>query len=232
MLPNYKIVDLTHTITPDIPLWPGSPRFESRVTCDYDEGCKVVEYSMIASTGTHMDAPAHFIKNARDVADLPVDKLIAPLCIIDIRHKVKANSNYAVSAADIISWQQKYGEIPDKGVVVAYTGWYTRWQDPALYSNKGEDGIMHFPAFSLEAAKLLLASNIVGLGIDTFSLDLSTSLDFAVHNLLLKHDIYFIENLTNLDQLPAQGSFICALPLKISGGPESPARVIAFVPTK
>ena len=89
---------------------------------------------------------------------------------------------------------------------------------------------MHFPGFSKEAAELLIERDVAGIGIDTFSPDPGISTDLSVHHSMLQHNKYLIENLTNLDQLPSAGAFICALPIKITAGPEASARVIAFVP--
>lgn len=227
----FKIVDLTHKITRDIPLWPGSEPFSIDIKHDYHQsGCRVVGYSMVAGTGTHMDAPAHFIEHGRTIDQLELKELIAPICAFDIRERVLGNPDYTLQPDDIFSWEQQHGSIEKASVVVVYTGWASRWHNPIAYINADEQGAKHFPGVSQEAAQLLLERGIAGIGIDTFSLDAGIATAFPVHNLMLKHGVYFIENLVNLQKLPARGAFICALPLYIANAPEAPARVVAFVP--
>lgn len=227
----FKIIDLAHKITPDIPLWPGGQPFSMDIKQDYREsGCRVVGYSLVAGTGTHIDAPAHFVEDGRTIDQLELKELIAPVGVIDIRERVQDNPDYTLYSEDIFSWERHHGPIEKSSVIVICTGWANRWHDPVAYLNADKDGAKHFPGVSAEAAHLLLERGIVGIGIDTFSLDAGLATSFCVHNLMLNRGVYFIENLVNLDKLPAKGAFICALPLYIAKAPEAPARVVAFVP--
>lgn len=227
----YKIIDLTHTITPTIPLWPGSDSFSMKIRFDYDEvGCRAAAYSFVAGTGTHMDAPAHFIKGGRTVDQIPLKDLIAPLCIIDAQNNVGSDADYTLQVSDIIAWEARHGEIPATSVVVMNTGWNNRWPDLKAFLNEDGNGNKHFPGFSLAAAEFLLSRKVVGIGIDTFSLDAGIATTFPVHNLTLSKNIYFLECLANLDQVPASGAFICTMPPKVEHAPEIPVRVVAFVP--
>lgn len=226
----YKIIDLTHTITPTIPLWPGSDPFCMKIRFDYGEvGCRAAAYSFVAGTGTHMDAPAHFIKGGKTVDQIPLKDLIAPLCIINVRHNVHNNPDYTLQVADIIAWEARNGEIPPSGVVIMNSGWADRWPDLTAFLNEDFGGTKHFPGFSVEAAQLLLERKVVGIGIDTFSLDAGIATAFPVHHLMLANGIYFLECLANLDQVPASGAYICSLPPKVENAPEIPVRVVAFV---
>lgn len=226
----YTIIDLSHEINESIPLWPGSPAFKMDVRHDYpDSGCRVVSYSFIAGTGTHMDAPSHFAQGGKSVHQLPLSTLIVPLCLIDVRKHVASNPDYTVQPEDILDWEKKYGTIASSSVVVMHSGWAQRWPNMQQYVNQDAQGIKHFPAFSLTAAQLLVERGVVGIGTDTFSIDPGNTKDFPVHNSLLAKGVYFLENLANLDQVPASGAFICALPLPVANGPEIPVRVVAFI---
>ena len=228
----FKIIDLTHTITPDIPLWPGSDSFEMTIRYDYHEvGCRAAAYSFVAGTGTHMDAPAHFIKDGNTIEQIPLNNLITQLCVIDVKKKVAANHDYTLSPEDIIEWENRNGPIPTESVVIMNTGWAQRWSDSTAFLNEDVQGIKHFPGFSASTGQLLLDRKVAGIGIDTFSLDAGVATTFPVHHLMLKQNIYFLECLANLDQLPESGAYICALPLKVKNAPEFPARVVAFVKT-
>lgn len=227
----YTIIDLTHTITPSIPLWPGSDPFSMKIRYDYHEvGCRAAAYSFVAGTGTHMDAPAHFIKGAPTIDALPAHTLIAPLCLIDVSEKARSNQDYTLQPSDLHAWEKQYGQIPASSIVVMRSDWSKRWPDLKAFLNEDQEGKKHFPGFSTQAAQLLLERNVAGIGIDTFSLDAGIATTFPVHHLMLAQGIFFIECLTNLDQLPPHGAFICALPLNIADAPECPARVVALIP--
>jgi len=226
----FKIIDLTHTIDANIPLWPGSEPFSMKIRYDYHEvGCRAVSYSLVAGTGTHMDAPAHFIQDATTIDQIPINNLIAPLCVINTVEKVKNNADYTLQSADLIEWEQAYGKIPPASVVVMNTGWAARWPNLKSFLNEDANKLKHFPGFSVEASQLLLERGVVGIGIDTFSLDAGIATTFPVHNLMLARGVYFLECLTNLNSLPAQGAFIGVFPLKIAHAPEISARIIALV---
>lgn len=224
---NYRMIDLTHTLDEKTPTWSGRCGFHAHLCKDYPEGCRVMRYDVNGGTGTHLDAPVHFIRDAADVAELPVEQLIGPLCVLHL--DVGDNADYQVSCDDLRRYEAAHGRLPSGSLVVAHTGWAERWRDPTAYRNEDAQGVMHFPTLSKAAAEYLLEAKIAGIGIDTLSPDGCTS-DFPVHHLLLGHGIYIIENLTNLAKVPSSGAYAIALPPKIAGAPEAPCRVIALVP--
>jgi kynurenine formamidase len=89
---------------------------------------------------------------------------------------------------------------------------------------------MHFPGFSAEAAKLLIERKVSGLGCDTLSIDHGASSDYAVHRLALGAGLYQLENLTDMNELPATGAFLVVAPIKLEGGSGGPVRVFALLP--
>src|SRR6266436_2515944 len=97
---------------------------------------------------------------------------------------------------------------------------------------KDAEGVMHFPGYSVEAAKLLIERGAVGLGIDTLSIDYGASKNFEVHRVDLPAGLYNLENLANLDQLPEAGAFLIAAPIRLEGGSGGPVRVFAILPAK
>lgn len=227
---NYNLCDLSHTISENIPVWPGSTPFSRHLKMDYDQLARVYDYQHTESIGTHIDAPAHFFKEGKTIDELPLTQLVTSTFIIDVRNQVNADDDYLVSTDDIDAFESKYRDILPNSLVVAFTGWSEHWNEPDRYLNRDDKDILHFPGFSKEAAKLLLKKDIAGIGIDTISLDPGNSTDFPVHHLMLGNGKIQIENLTNLHLLPPIGAYIAALPLKIAAGPEAPARVIGFVP--
>ncbi|MBM3199096.1 MAG: cyclase family protein [Chlamydiae bacterium] len=223
LLDSFTLVDLTHTLSSEIPTWSGALGFQLK---------NEEEISMYTSSGTHIDAPVmqeSFGSGQGNFIDtLPLHSFLVPACVIDISEKVHAN--YQLSVEDVKEYESKYGKISKESLVVIYSGWSDRWLDAKAYRNVDHKGTLHFPTLSVEAVEYLLTKNIVGIGIDFLSPDPFDS-DYPVHKLLFQKGKYIIENLTNLSVLPLAGAYILALPMKLSTR-EAPARVIGLVPKK
>ncbi|HEY4832630.1 MAG TPA: cyclase family protein [Waddliaceae bacterium] len=224
---HFKIVDLTQPLSENVPSWNGTCGFCLEIIKDYDQMFRVQQMKLHAGIGTHMDAPSHRIQDGISIADIPVEQLIVPICMIDVSDKAEAN--YEISVQDIQDHEAKHGLIPSNALVIAYTGWGRFWMNADAYRNMDANGQMHFPAFSAESAEFLLKRNISGIAIDTLSPDCLDP-DFTVHKLILGAGKYIIENVGDCLQLPAKGSYAIALPLRVENSTESPIRIIALVP--
>lgn len=226
-----ETVDLSWNLNENSPVWPGATRFQRKQLVGYEEGYAKYQFTLDEGIGTHMDSPAHFIEGKKTIEDLNVERFIAPAVVVDVTDKVKKNPDYELTVSDLKEWESRYGSIPRGAFVIMYSGWQKRWPDEEAYRNTDEDGVMHFPGFAPEAAKFLTNERqIQGIGIDTLSLDYGPSKKFQTHFTMFKHDKYQIENLTNLDELPASGAVLVALPAKFDEAPEAPVRVIALIP--
>ena len=225
---HFKLVDLTHTLSSQAPTWEGSCGFAHRVIVDYPEACRVQEITMNAGTGTHLDAPSHFIQGAASSADISLEACIAPLFVVDVSQKVHAD--YYISVADLQEFEARFGLIAKDSWVIGCTGWDRYWQDAALYRRADSQGQMHFPGFSKEAAAYLLERRIKGLGIDSLSPD-CLDLSFPVHYAFLGAGKPIAENLTNCQALPPIGAFGFFLPIKTLEGTEAPMRAFALLPS-
>lgn len=178
---------------------------------------------------THMDAPAH-ANGSWTIDQIPAERLIAPLVLIDISSQVSSNPDYQLAIDDIAQWEKSHGQVPAGAVVIAKTGWEARWNSGKGYRNADSTGTMHFPGFSLDAAKFLLdARSVVGLGIDTMSVDYGPSQNFEVHQYTLKRGAYNLENVANLSTVPQSGGIALAAPLKTAGGSRGPVRILALL---
>jgi len=182
------------------------------------------------NTGTHVDAPSHFIQGNLSIDQIPLNQLVVPIVVIDIRKASRANSDYLLTADDIQDWESKNGKVPSGSLVVANTGWHKKFTDPKQYLNQDQNGVMHFPGYSPEAAKLLLQRDVAGIGIDTLSLDYGKSTDYPTHVLMLKANKYQIENMANLDALPERGATAVIGVLPVQGGSQAQARIFALIP--
>ncbi len=151
--------------------------------------------------------------------------------MIDVRGPVAGDSDYEISRDAVLEWERENGRIPDGAVVMLYTGWGRFWDAPVRFQNKDVQGRLHFPGYSAEAASLLVRERKVrGLGIDTLSIDPGLSRDFAVHHIVNRAGRYGLENVANLDKLPAKGFLLVIAPIKIEGGSGGPTRVMAILP--
>lgn len=223
------VIDLTHPLKPDIPVFPGTvPLTITRLTKDSDlyleNQLKLGEHF-----GTHVDAPVHFATGGRDVASIPLQQLIAPLVVIDIREPCRSNPDYMLLMDDVERWERQHGKIPENAVVAVWTGWQEKWNTPKEYVNPDSDGVPHFPGLSAAAAEFLVAHRLAaGVAIDTLSVDPGESKTFPAHLAILERQAFNVENIANLDKVPPRGHTVCVLPLPITGGTGSPARIIAF----
>lgn len=218
---SLRIVDLTQILDEEIPVWPGGRPF-SRETVSDAEIC-VLDYRSGAGVGTHMDAPAHFVRGGRKIHELPIERCVGKGCVLHLADRIGERSDYQVLASDLLEWEAEYGRIEPYAIVLIHTGWSARWPSKERYING-----LSYPSLSLEVAELLLERQVAGLGVDTLGPDAGAS-GFPVHKLLLGAGLFFIENLTRLSDVPARGATIFALPIPIRNGAEAYARVIAMV---
>ena len=229
---NWRMVDLTHVLAPDVPTYTGAPGMESKTLATVEkQGVYINEVTLLEHVGTHVDAPAHFAKDGIPIDRLPVEKLVLLAAVIDVSAAAAKNPDYAVTADDLQRWEQHHGPLSARHIVVVHTGWGARWPDPARYRNADEQGVMHFPGVSVEATRMLRTRGVPAIGIDTLSADPGAAKAFDAHKDFLGGG-YHVENLANTDKLPEAGAVIAVAPLPLRGGSGSPARVIAFVPER
>lgn len=225
------ILDLTHTMSETSPTWDSTEKFSAKSTANHeDHGYYSRELSMPKHFGTHIDAPAHFAQGLWTVDQIPAERLVRPLAVIDVSRKAKHNPDYVLTVEDIAAWEDQHGHIPYGAVVVLRSGWSELWNNPKAFRNSDEHGTLHFPGYSLEAAQFLVeARSVVGIGTDTMSVDAGTSKDFPVHQYCSRHSVYHLENVANLDITPESGATLVVAPAKVAHGSGAPARLLAML---
>jgi len=150
--------------------------------------------------------------------------------VLDVTANTANRPDYQISVEDIAKWEEAHSHIPLGSVIMARTGWDSRWNSIKDYRNADRVGTMHFPGFSQDAAKFLIAGrNALGLGIDTLSIDYGLSKDFPVRQYTLSHSVYQLENVANLDRAPATGGMVVVAPTKLESGSDGPVRILALV---
>ena len=224
-------IDLTHPMHNDMAFWPGGVPFHSERLVDYHTGgYQLHKFSMGENTGTHVDAPSHFIKGKKTIDQLALAQLILPMVVLNATEAVAKNNDYELTPAAIRAWEAQYGKVPAHSLFVMNTGWHKRFDEPEKYINMNGGEVMHFPGFSPEAAELLVARDVAGIGIDTLSLDHGPSKTFAAHVVMLNANKYQVENLAALDALPATGATAVIGVLPVRDGSQAQARIFALLP--
>ena len=233
-----KLLDLTYPLDEHTVFWPTNKPFSWKKstwgTTAQGYWYASAEFSMSEHGGTHIDAPIHFAAGRQTVDEIPLQKLIAPAVVIDVRPAVGEDRDYRLSRRDIEKWESRQGPIPLGSVVLMLTGWGQGWPDQSRYLGSptpSDPNTLHFPGFSREAADFLVNERRVdGIGIDTPSIDYGPSQDFIVHQIINGANCYGLENVANLEKLPAKGAILMAFPIKIKGGTGGPVRIIAILP--
>ncbi len=238
-----QVIDLTQPLSPETPALELPPEFgqcagfSSREVSRYDERGVAWywnEFTMNEHTGTHFDAPVHWI-SGRDLANnatdtIPPEHLIAPAVVVDLCAQAAADPDLIVEPAHLEAWEAAHGRIPAGAWLLLRTDWSKRGRSD--YTNRREDGA-HTPGPSADAVRFMLDRGVHGLGVETIGTDAGQAHLFEpaypAHTFLHGAGRYGLQCLTNLDLLPPTGALIIAAPLKIVGGSGSPLRVLALV---
>ncbi len=241
-----RIIDLTHTLSPDFPPLVLPPQFgqvwafKQEQISHYDEagpGWYWNNFSCGEHTGTHFDAPAHWV-TGKDYPNNTVDTIdpkafIGPACVIDCSKEASANEDFNLEVSHLEAWEAKHGRIPAGAWMLFRTDWSKRIGNPASYVNLKEDGA-HTPGPTQAAVEWLIKRDVRGFGVETINTDAGQSYAWPVaypcHTLMHGANKYGLQCLKNLDQLPPTGAVILSAPLKLQRGSGSPLRVLALVP--
>jgi kynurenine formamidase len=239
-----EVIDLTAPLTPQTPILRLPDQFAQTVTFSleeisrYDDRGPAWYWNNIYTgehTGTHFDAPVHWItgKDGRDIAEVPPAELLAPAAVLDFSAESAQDPDFLLEVDHIEQWQQQHGPLPSGGWLLLRTGWDARSTDSEAFLNTDKEG-SHTPGFSAECARWLAEeTDLLGVGVETVGTDagLAGSFDppFPCHALLLGKDKYGLTQLQNLARLPATGAMLVTAPLPIVGGSGSPTRVLALV---
>lgn len=229
-LRDARLVDLTH------PLWPGFPVFPRfrppaivTVTSIENDGFLARELTLNEHTGTHVDAPAHYIHGGTQVDRLEPAGLLAPLAVVRIADRAVHDPDSVLEMTDLERWERRHGRIPRGAVVAVDSGWGARAHDAEAFVGLDAFGTMHFPGAGAEAATFLVTERgISGLAVDTLSLDRGAAAAPDTHRVVLGAGCYGVECVAGLDRVPDTGAHVLIGCLPILAGSGAPARVLAL----
>ena len=240
-----RVIDLTQPLGPDTPviglppIFAPSPGVTIDVISKYDDKGPAWYWNTIhmgEHTGTHFDAPVHWISgkdlpnNATD--SIPPERFIGPAFVIDCSKEAAQDPDFLLTKAFIENWEASHGRIAPRSWVLMRTDWSKR-RDPAEYQNYDEEG-QHTPGPDVDAVKYLVAErDILGFGTESIGTDAGQAYHlrppYPCHYYMHGAGRYGLQCLTNLDQLPPTGAVVIAAPLKIRNGSGSPLRVLALI---
>jgi kynurenine formamidase len=223
-----RLEDLTHVFAAGSPVFVGdSPRREDLFTIE-EHGFYSQKWTFGEHSGTHMDAPGHFVPGGRLSPQITLEELLVPIAVVDISARAARDPDTALTVDDLRRFERRHGRIPEGALVAMDSGWAAKFDDPVAYKGGAEYPNYHFPGFSLDAAMWLRQHrDVTGIGVDTLSLDPGNSTTFPVHVNFLATDRYGLENLNNLHQIPPRGAvaYVGLIPWEEGSG--GPCRVIA-----
>jgi kynurenine formamidase len=202
-------IDLTLPLSPGMPVYPGDPpvQFEPHSALERD-GFRVTTLELGTHTGTHLDAPSHFLETADTVDVLPLAALVGPARVVDASD---------VPAGGVIG-RVRFGAIQAGERVIVRTGWGARFGEPGYYEE--------FPSLAMNLVMELAQRPVALIGLETPSLITDHRQDAVAHRELLGAEVVIVEGLTGLERLPEQ-IWLVALPLRLKGLDGAPCRVIA-----
>jgi kynurenine formamidase len=210
-----RVIDLTHTISPDMPVYPGSNSPVLQQVASLDEE-KYIEKKLTLNshTGTHIDAPSHIIATGKTLDDYPPAAFCGPAVVLNLSHIIDRK----IEKEDLLPYSVPLERVQ---FLLIHTGWSCYWGDKKYFLDP--------PVLSIAAAKWLATLRLKGIGVDTLSVDSNVSIGFPIHKTFLSCDTLIIENLTNLGRLTDKIFEFYCFPLKLAQADGSPVRAVAIV---
>lgn len=236
LLENATLIELSHRLEEGMPSGPSgnNPPTITTFSAHADGTAGIHRYDFPGQWGTHVDPPVHFVQGLRTLEDIPLSEMILPLIVLDVHNKVEESPDYQITMEDISEWEEMHGQIPSNSFVALRTDWSKRWPATDRMRNRDFEQVSHSPGWSREVIDyLVLERNITAIGHETLDTDPGVNAgagDWPLQRYYMGLDKYQIENMKNLDQLPATGATIIATWPLVEDGSGFPARVFAIVP--
>jgi kynurenine formamidase len=233
ILAGKTFVDLTHSFSPDTPVWSGfgqarmSPAADPKTREAYTitkDGFRSTFYEMVGQYGTHVDPPAHFAENGATMDRIPLKQMILPLVVLDDTPFLAAEPAHAFSVADLMAWEKVHGRVPKNSFAALRTDMYKDFDASPERFKRSE-----FPAWKPETVRFLIEKRgVTAIGHESMDTDTTEKMESETY--ILQHGHFQIEVMANLDQVPARGALIVVTWPKVKDGLGFPARAFAILP--
>ena len=213
-----KFIDLTLPVSEKIPTFPGSPQpIFIQWENIKDDGYNLELLFLSSHTGTHLDAPYHFLEKGKKIHEISLKRLIINAILVKIRKR----GDQPITKTDIQKFEKKHGKIPNESTVIFWTGWQKMIKNDSYFVSN--------PGLSVTAAKYLISKKTNLVGIDSPSIDLGKEKRFLVHHLFAKNDVLIVENLANLDKIKSWKFQLAVLPMKLENATGAPVRAVGII---
>ena len=213
-----KFIDLTLPVSEKIPTFPGSPQpIFIQWENIKDDGYNLELLFLSSHTGTHLDAPYHFLEKGKKIHEISLKRLIINAILVKIRKR----GDQSITKTDIQKFEKKHGKIPNESTVIFWTGWQKMIKNDSYFVKN--------PGLSVTAAKYLISKKTNLVGIDSPSIDLGKEKRFLVHHLFAKNDVLVVENLANLDKIKSWKFQLAVLPMKLENATGAPVRAVGII---
>jgi len=224
-----RVVDLSQSLEEHMPNFPTHSKFYHNLWGSYWHGDRALTYQLVMNehNGTHVDAPAHFISDAKPHAHVTIDQ-VPPECLMGRGVRIDCQGfreGEYVTGDFVTAWEAKHGALEAGDIVLFNFGWSAHWG----LRPQNKRYLSDWPGVSMEVAQYVIQRPVAAIGVDTLTPDPPSALTTnPIHPVLLEKQVLLVENLCNLEQLPDFFVFL-ALPLKIRSGSGSPIRAVAIV---
>ena len=213
-----KFIDLTLPVSEKIPTFPGSPQpIFIQWENIKDDGYNLEFLFLSSHTGTHLDAPYHFLEKGKKIHEISLKRLIINAILVKIRKR----GDQPITKTDIQKFEKKHGKIPNESTVIFWTSWQKMIKNDSYFVKN--------PGLSVTAAKYLISKKTNLVGIDSPSIDLGKEKRFLVHHLFAKNDVLIVENLANLDKIKSWKFQLAVLPMKLKNATGAPVRAVGII---
>ena len=213
-----KFIDLTLPVSEKIPTFPGSPQpIFIQWENIKDDGYNLELLFLSSHTGTHLDAPYHFLEKGKKIHEISLKRLIINAILVKIRKR----RDQPITKTDIQKFEKKHGKIPNESTIIFWTGWQKMIKNDSYFVSN--------PGLSVTAAKYLISKKTNLVGIDSPSIDLGKEKRFLVHHLFAKNDVLIVENLANLDKIKSWKFQLAVLPMKLKNATGAPVRAVGII---
>jgi kynurenine formamidase len=225
-----KVLDLTHTLSPTFPIWPGNEPIKITNKKRFAQhGFYSNRWDIGEHHGTHLDSPSHCSANGATAEKIDPASFVAPAAVIDIRERVKKDPDAAVTVDELKAWEKAHGQLPKGCAVGLCSGWDAKAGDAKAFLGTDAANALHFPGFSKAATEFLLNErDVAGLLVDTLSIDTGVATDFPVHKLWLGAGKWCVECVANLGKVPPKGATVFVGAPKVETASGGPTRVLAM----
>lgn len=210
-----EVIDLTHSLREDMPVFPGTepPRLDDAYTIERD-GFAEKMLRLVSHTGTHIDAPGHILAGGSRLDGFPASRFIGPGTVLD----VSSLGGRPIEPGDLLGCEPRLRAVD---FVLLHTGWARHWGAAEYFGR--------YPVLAPAAARWLAGLGLKGFGVDAISADEIDSAALPVHHALFSREMLIIENLASLEPLLGREFLFSCLPLKIADADGSPIRAVAIV---